>query len=161
MVMHEENKSELIKALNSLEAQVREFNVTLDSAEILNKRTRGLVIAIAVLFILVGGGFGYYIYDNHKRAEVNYQAQVTQCKNQNETRKAVLEGWHFILGAELSDPDNNPRETAMSESILPWFDEVYAERDCTDLTKEYNIPPIPELPKDYKRYGPPLPNSGG
>jgi hypothetical protein len=95
--------------------------------------------AVIVIFVVGGAIIGTYAYENKQNA-------ITQCKNQNESRQAILDGWHFILGYELADDANNPAEVTMSEMILPWFDQVYAQRDCSDLSKRYNIPPVPTIP---------------
>lgn len=114
----------------------------LDRNDYLVKKARTLshvlAAAVAVLVVVVGG-LAYLAVQNRQNA-------VTSCENANESRIAVLEGWHFILGWELVDKGNNPAETTMSEMILPWFDKVYAQRDCTDLAKKYPIPPVPTIP---------------
>ena len=103
----------------------------------------GLFIAVNILGFGTAGFVINYVRDNR-------HSQVVSCQNSNESRMAILDGWRFILGYELIDKSKAqaPAETAMAEAILPWFEQVYAPRDCSDLSQRYEIPPPPILPKD-------------
>lgn len=131
--------NEILSETKGLRAEVRELREELAKSKGVVRRLRILTAAVITIFVVGGVGTWYSSYENKQNAIVN-------CENNNESRKAILEGWHFILGAELADEDNNPAETRMSELILPWFDIVYQQRDCSDLSKKYEIPPVPKIP---------------
>lgn len=111
----------------------------------LSKQTRRLThwaIALAVVTALCVVGMGAIVYQNRQNA-------VTQCENSNDARAAFRFVWDFVLGAELADPDNNPRENVMSNLILPYIHEKWKEQDCSDLSKNYPEPKRPILPENY------------
>jgi hypothetical protein len=70
------------------------------------------------------------------------QAQVISCHNANETRSRQTLLWDFVI--DVSSADDGPRERAALAEIRIFIHDLFAQRDCSDLTKEY---PAPEPPK--------------
>lgn len=139
-----ENIEDLLQATKDLQEGLEKATDRLDkNVYVIDELKTILRIVAAVVVVVVA-----IVVVNVKLVVDNRQNAHTQCMNQNETRQAVLDGWHFILGYELADQNNNPAEVTMSEMILPWFDKVYAQRDCSDLSKKYEIPPVPQIPRN-------------
>lgn len=144
-----ETLQNLDKDIRELIGQVKDSRKELNETNILANK---LKLALRIIAVLVGVAFlsmsymGYSIYENKHNATV-------QCENQNETREAFRFVFDFILGAELKDPENNPRENTMAKLILPYIHKTWAERDCTNLGKEYPEAKKPELPKNYSTKG--------
>lgn len=120
--------------------------------------SRAMVIIVVSAWVALASTVGWLAVQDSKlkandsaQIEANERALYTNCVNNNERSKAVLDGWHFILGYELADEDNNPAETEMSKLILPYFDEIYAPRDCNNLSKKYDLPKVPEIPEPANR----------
>jgi predicted membrane protein len=80
-----------------------------------------------------------------RQSTENHDAQVRNCENANDTRAAQRELWEFILDVSASNPDEppTPEERDMMDAIRDWIEELFAPRDCTDLTRKYEIPDPP------------------
>lgn len=110
-------------------------------------------LALVILLIALGAGVGTYINDravdrsNADRIADNEDNAVTNCENANETRKANRTLWNFVLDLSQSgNSDATAQEVAYLEQFRAWIGKVYQERDCTDLGREYPLPPPPTLP---------------
>ena len=72
-------------------------------------------------------------------------AQIAACQNANDTRANQSLVWDFVL--DLSAADAGPAEKAALETIRTWIHDVFAARDCSDLTKLYETPVPPDVKK--------------
>lgn len=70
--------------------------------------------------------------------------QVQTCENANESRAAQLALWNFIFDLP-PDEEPTPQEKAALADIRAWLEQLFAPRDCSDLDREYEIPPPPDL----------------
>lgn len=90
-------------------------------------------ISILLLFVAVEQ------YQDGQDIEDN---QLTSCTNANQVRKAQRELW---AGLVLQSKADTPAEERAFELLIDHINIVFAERDCADLGKEYEIPPFPDL----------------
>lgn len=111
------------------------------------------VLALLCLVIALGAAVGTYVNDravdrsNAKRIADNEANAVTSCENANETRAASRALWNYVLDlAAAGNPDATPAETAQLADFRGYVGAVYAERDCSDLSKKYPLPPPPDIP---------------
>lgn len=107
---------------------------------------RKLFAAIGVMFaalIVVIVWLFQVAQDAKKAADDVETAQLTNCQNANNTRANQTQVWDFVLN--LSGADAGPQETAALESIKAWIHDVFAERDCSDQTKKYDVPVPPDI----------------
>lgn len=111
-----------------------------------NRRLVKWAIGLSVVCLLCAIGTGALAVSNWRNAKV-------QCLNANESRKAQLAVWDFVLGWELADSSEAqaPAETEMSRIILPYMHKIWAQRDCDNLDKEYDLPPAPTPPPPAER----------
>lgn len=100
---------------------------------------RGLLVLAVIQGLLIGGCV--YLYD-----QITDQ-QVTNCQNANETRKGQRQAWDFILDVSGGDGDASPKELVVLQTIRNWLHDVFAERDCSQLDQEYEVPPPPDVQK--------------
>lgn len=78
--------------------------------------------------------------DNEENARIG-------CENANETREASRVLWNYVFDVSTArNQDATPEEQAYMTEIRDWIGKVYAERDCSDLSREYPIPSPPALP---------------
>jgi hypothetical protein len=116
----------------SLNVQTLSNNITVQAKQ--SSRLRKIALALAgVIVLLVGVGY-YAVNENHDN-------QVTNCENANESRAASRLLWNYILTfASRNNPDNPD-----IAKIQVWVNELYKDRDCSDLDREYKTPAPPDL----------------
>lgn len=112
---------------------------------------QNLIIAIGclVLALVIGGGVWLWRL-NENLEDANKElasSQVINCQNANNTRANQRILWDFVL--DVSN-DAGPEEAAILESIRTFIHDLFAERDCSDLTKEYRTPVPPDIEKLLK-----------
>jgi hypothetical protein len=111
-------------------------------------------LALLCLVIALVAAVGTYFNDravtssNTERIQDNTTNAITNCENANETREASRTLWNFVLDLSLARKDGSPERVAYLEEFRTWIGEVYAERDCEDLSREYPLPPPPALPQE-------------
>lgn len=77
---------------------------------------------------------------------------VTNCENANESRAAARALWGYIVDvSEAGNPDPTRRQKRTIANFREYVDRVYAPRDCTDLSKKYNLPQPPPVIEPTKR----------
>lgn len=110
--------------------------------EKLRKRQKRESIGIGLLALALGASV---VYSDQR----DDRAQVQACENANESRAAQLVLWNFVIDvSSVPDPGEKPpteAEQAAREDIRDWLEELFAPRDCSDLTREYKIPDPPPL----------------
>lgn len=133
-----------IRLTHRVEALTKNVTIAAQQNEILRKqtvRTRWLTWTVA-LILMVGGAFGYRLYDTLT------DNAIQSCENANQSRTATLSLWTFILEVSAQNPDQTPAERQLLVDLGEWIGVLYAQRDCTDLSREYPIPPPPTLSHD-------------
>ena len=75
----------------------------------------------------------------------NKQNAITSCENANDSRAAQRALWGFILQASAANKDKTPQQRKTADEFGAWVNKLFAERDCTNLSKRYTIPPPPHL----------------
>ena len=138
-----QTNSELVEATKELNQHVVDLSGRLSAKELLAKRTRMLTriaIVIAVISVIGGCISGFAIYKNAKNAEIT-------CMNANQTREAQAAIWGFVYAANENDPDVTKDEQDMVDRLRAYTDKVFAQRDCKDLGKHYELPP-PPIPQE-------------
>lgn len=129
----------------TVDSFARRLKISQDQLEAQRKqgnRTRLLswVALLTSVAVLVGGVMVYRLYSTI------HEAQVQSCESGNDLREQNRVLWHFILAASAANnPDQTPREKKLSGQMLTWVDQLYAGRDCSDLTKKYPIPEPPPI----------------
>lgn len=73
------------------------------------------------------------------------KAQVVSCQNANETRAGQRQWIDFQL--DTSKGTGGPELDQAIELIRTWTHDLFANRDCSDLTKKYEIPTPPDVQK--------------
>lgn len=115
--------------------------------ERLRRRQRLESLFIGILALALAAS---QFWDDYQEEQASKETQVQTCENGNEAREGHLLLWNFVidLSASSTDPDEEPptaAERAALEQIRDWLEELFAPRDCSDLTKEYELPPPPPL----------------
>lgn len=83
---------------------------------------------------------------NQERIEhENRDNAVTSCRNANDSREAQRLLWTFILDAGAANNDRTPEQKETARKFRVWIGELFADRDCSDLSKRYPLPPPPSL----------------
>lgn len=130
----------LLEATNGLSANVLALTERLDTSRKMARRTRILALAVAAL-VLVFGATGWAQWERATDAIEETQANAVQnCENANQARAANLQLWTYILSLASAD---SPKETQQIADLKAWITVLYAQRDCSDLDREYPIPPAP------------------
>lgn len=126
--------------------------MTTISENIIYRRVAPLLL-VCTFVLAIGAVVGTYVNDRNDRERareqiaVNTANAVTTCQNANETREASRTLWNFVLDlSSARNVDATPAEVAYLEEFRDWIDTVYQERDCTDLSRKYPLPPPPALP---------------
>lgn len=103
-------------------------------------RLRTWLLAAVVLVLLV---LSVQVY---RTAEANNDNAVTNCQNANESRASTLLLWNFFIDASEANPSNQaPDQQVAVERIRSWIAQLYAPRDCSQLDKQYKVPPPPPI----------------
>lgn len=77
--------------------------------------------------------------------EANKANAVTNCQNANVSRRGQRAAWDFVL--DVSGADAGPAEAAALEKMRSWFHDLFADRDCSDLSQKYKVPIPPDVKK--------------
>ena len=146
------NNSEQIGQLRQTTADlVNEVGILSRNLEVTDKvvkrgkRNQGLIAVLGCIAIILG--ISVFV-----QQRAIHDSQVRNCQNANESRKGTLLLWNTILNAPR--PAGSPPRTSEQEKQTADFqiflNQLYVPRDCSDLTKEYELPPIPDSlqPKD-------------
>ena len=137
---------ELLKAIQALSDQAEALAEKVDIAARIQKRLSAwvrVVVALAVTSILLAlVSIGLYI-QGHTAVTTAREASVSICQNGNEFRAAQLALWQTIFA--IPNPGATSAEKHRVALLSAWINQVYAQHDCTDLTKKYPIPEPPTL----------------
>lgn len=103
-----------------------------------------LIIAILSLAVAIvaGGGVLTVLY---QRSNDSAKNAVVNCQNANESRRATLRLWTFLFDTSLSNPNVGAQQRQNIEAVEQWIAKLYAQRDCSDLSRKYPIPPPPVI----------------
>lgn len=111
-------------------------------------RMRYLTVITGLLAVAstIGAIYSYQISQRvEDTATANQENAVIACRNANELREANLNLWTFVLQASAADPEQTPAEKRLAEEFRDWINVLYAPRDCSDLSRHYDLPPPPSL----------------
>lgn len=147
-----EDIQELKRDMKAMTNAVNGFSDRLTATHLLARRVRLALIGLALLGTVLTWVMWDRSVETRERSAANHAAQVTQCQNANETREGMRNVWDFVLGYEIADPNNNPAELTMAQMILPYIHGVWAERDCSQLNKKYELPEPPALPETVPKH---------
>lgn len=76
----------------------------------------------------------------------NSRDLVTGCENANESRQAARALWGYVIDVSaVSNPSPSADQQRVIESFRAYVNEVYAPRDCTDLSRKYVLPDPPKI----------------
>lgn len=112
------------------------------------KRTRWLtwVVLGLVLLSLSGVTFTAVVLDKVSEAVDDSQANaVISCQNANEARIANKILWDFLIDASLAQDSQSPESRALLVELKDFITALYAQRDCSDLSKKYVLPSPPAI----------------
>lgn len=117
-----------------------------------------LLVAMVILLVVVIPGFwrtqqaidaANHASEAALRVSVeNRSNAVTACQNANDQREANRTLWVFVLtvsAANRTEPQTE-QQKLISEKFRVWVTQLFAPRDCSDLSKKYKIPPPPDIP---------------
>lgn len=144
-----ENPEGLLAATRALLRKVEDLDAHLKVHETQARRTRYLTIMASALAVisLIGVVVMTAVYRQVQDAvDQNQRNAVTACENSNESRKANLSLWQFVLSASAANnPNPTPREKRLRADFRDWVAQLFAPRDCSDLSQKVEIPPPPQL----------------
>lgn len=106
----------------------------------------GRQVLSALLAATVAANMGLGIHLATTRA-TDQENAVIACENANESRAANLSLWTYVLDLSAASRDEvpTPAEQERLDDFRAWVTKLYAPRDCSDLSKRYEIPPPPTL----------------
>lgn len=84
-------------------------------------------------------------YTEQQAEDDNRADAVTQCLNANEARAANLLLWNTVLDPANREEQPTPEELERIDAFREWVAALFAPRDCSDLSKRYEIPDPPSL----------------
>lgn len=100
--------------------------------------TAGLV-ALVIALVLV-------VVELRDIARATEDAQVTSCQNANKTREGQRYLWDTLIEQSAArNPDQTRAQRAYAREFQRFTNEIFAERDCSDLSREYDLPEPPRL----------------
>lgn len=146
----DDDQPEVIKVTETLSEKVQRLidTVTISTRQLLFLKIGGVVLAGVIALMLLGGVWLWTVAQDAKEAtEANERTAVVNCQNANESRRAQVVLWDFILAASGRD-DEEPRtaeEEQFREEFRDWIHALYAERDCQNLDKKYKLPDPPSI----------------
>lgn len=150
---------DLVQATQDLTKRVTALSKSLDvSKEVMTKTDKQLernktLIRWLLLFVIISfAGIGYCVLLTNKvdnAVSVNKKNAVINCQNANDSREATRTLWTFLFDASTATNtgESTPEQVALVQSFILWVNEVYATRDCSDLSKKYDIPDPPTIPQ--------------
>lgn len=106
-------------------------------------------LALLCLLLALGAGVGTYVNDraidkaNTTRIADNEANAKTSCENANESRSASRILWSYVVDLASA---GSPGQDSYFGDLRAWINKVYQPRDCSDLSRKYEIPPPPSLP---------------
>lgn len=138
-----EQAQELHEAVAGLNSSMT--NTVTGLAEVVQKDRRKMSwLAISVgLDVLLSFGLGVVALETRQAqhsAEVSRSNAVLTCEVSNQTRAAQVQLWTYIL--TLSDQKPTPEQAEKVRKFKIYLTQVFAPRDCSDLSK-VNPPPTP------------------
>lgn len=139
----------LLTATESVGAVLKGIREDLGGVKELQEKQRKQQLVTWVFSALVLALGGWLWIQN---AEINSN-QVTNCQNANETRGGQRALWDFIVDVSVqSNPDATPAVQQFYTDLQVYIHDLFANRDCSNLDKEYVLPDPPRipLPKDIK-----------
>ena len=99
-----------------------------------------------VLFIVIATLACAGIWLGASASWQNSKDLVTNCENANESRQAARALWGYVIDvSSVNNPDRTPREQRVLDGFRDYVNDVYAPRDCTDLSKKYPLPDPPAV----------------
>lgn len=133
----------LLAATNRLNESVLALADKLDISDRTTTRTRRLAGAIGALVLVFGliGAIQWHRISN--AVQGNQDVAVQSCENANETRAASLSLWTTVLTYTKATASENTAKQI--DTLLNWIAILYQPRDCSDLDREYRVPPPPVL----------------
>ena len=144
-----ENPEGLLATTRQLVRQVETLDRHLRVHEGQARRTRFLTIVASILAVLslAGATMSVSLYRQvHEAEQANQHNAVTGCENANESRKANLALWEFVLSASAANnPNPTPREKKLRKNFQSWVENLFAAHDCSDLSRQYPVPPPPPV----------------
>lgn len=139
---------ELLQATKDLADRVEQLGRHLNVSKKQAHRTRILVIGMSILvglaMIVMVVMVNLFQQVEASVAESKRNA-VISCQNANEFREANRILWDTILALSSSDGDDTSEDKVRRQKFRTWIHDLYAPRDCSDLSKKYVIPSPPEF----------------
>jgi hypothetical protein len=133
----------------------KKVDVAEDQARRMRAHTRALWVVVGLLLI---GAYALYVVadDAHTAAEGVHDAQVTNCRNANLTRAGQRKAWRELLTvstaslkAQSAAAGVEPPQAVLDyyAAYIDWIEQdVFPDRDCSDLSKTYREPgPAPSF----------------
>lgn len=112
---------------------------------------RFTVLHLLIMVTLANAVLGVLLITTRVSAErlerENLANAVVNCENANESRAANLSLWNFVLdlSAANREEEPSPAEQKRLDDFRAWVTALFAARDCSDLSRVYEIPPPPTL----------------
>lgn len=142
-----DEEAELLGATRVLGRRIGVLSDHLQVSQKQARRTRLLtwVTMILTVISLVGVAVTTVLYQRVQDSiDANQHTQVVSCQNANESRSANLALWNFVL--DISSAQQVPASRKQQlEEIRTWINQLFAPRDCNDLTRKYKIPAPPAI----------------
>lgn len=138
---------EQLQATKDLLTEVRDLREAIEVSEgkLFTIKVIMGFMAVVVLTVII---FGWQAWEASNEAETASdkaaKAVTTTCNNANETRKNQRILWDFVIN--ISD-DGGPKEQVALAKIQTWIHDLFAERDCSNPTRKYNVPEPPDILK--------------
>lgn len=144
-----EERLALASAARDLSGRVDDLTHHLSVSQKQIRRTRMLTVltcALSVLSLLGGLTSVYLLAQVNATSRLNKDAAVQNCKNNNASRAASQGLWTWVLDVSSAQQKNqDPRTAKILDEMRTYVGQVYYPRDCTDLTKIYDVPKPPPV----------------
>lgn len=137
---------DLTKRVNTLT-----HHLDLSQRQVQRMRVLSWVTAFLAVASVVGVLASAYLWHEvRETGEANTTNAVQSCRNANETREAQVRLWSFVIDVSLAGGEETPAQRAQLEQLRTWIHQLFAARDCSDLSKEYVPPSPPNLLDDIR-----------
>lgn len=144
----------LLAATEELTTKVEELSghltVSRDQADRIQRQVNRVdslsraVLGIALLALLGVFLTGLALVRAQGISDDNKDNAIINCQNANQSRAGNLSLWNFILDKSAeANPNQTPEQRQVAMDLRDWVAKLYAQRDCSDLSRKYELPPPP------------------
>lgn len=135
----------LVGVAGELRDEVKGMREELENSNAVVHRLKWLTYSLILVIVLLVGFFGYYQNRHNDVIIQNSRTLYVGCKNSNEMREANRAINRYWLALWVQGSELTPIQRSWIGQFEDYIDDIYAQRDCRDLTKRYELPDPPPL----------------